>query len=444
MKILKINKKSILELFLSILFLIPFYSIRIVRDNLNIEVKNLFLDSNITILLILIFLFMLIIIFSKYKRNSKSSKKIKKIILFKIIVDILLILLNLYKDISQQYFWIQFLWIALPMYFSLLYVLLIDKLELNYRKIIYYGIVFFVLYVVVNLLINVFIYDFDFTEDRLISTGGGPVIYGYTIVLVLSLLLIFEDLFSRKQFTIIVILLFIGSIFTGSRASIIPFVVIIIFYLLYSRRYSLVFKSFLIGILAISIIMPNNLLVLLVPRITNLYDGSRFDTLLNSIKVFNQSNVEELLTGYGLSGFFPYQEWLNSSNRGAEFINYNTFNFNGYSFLVQPHNSFVYMLMETGLIGFLLLVGFISYYLIYFISKKDYMRTLFVFTFAFLNMFDSVIFVAPDSASLWWTMLFIVILSSNIQSSNNKMIFTQDFIHRNDVSYIDMKGEQNI
>ena len=84
----------------------------------------------------------------------------------------------------------------------------------------------------------------------------------------------------------------------------------------------------------------------------------------------------------------------------------------GLSFLVQPHNSFLYALMENGLLGFLLLLGIFIYAVWSFLHYKtdNYVFKIVFAGVVFLtNCFDSIFYVQPGAAGTLWLLLIITI-----------------------------------
>ena len=139
-------------------------------------------------------------------------------------------------------------------------------------------------------------------------------------------------------------------------------------------------------------------------------DGGRISSVINNLKVFSKFSVVEMLFGKGLGEFFPYQLWM--TNREA-FSGYNTFYYEGQRLLVQPHNTLVYVLMESGLIG-LTVFGVLFYRMMKPKSTGTGVQrriefALFLIAVLMVFFFESTAFVAPGSASLWW---FVVLLFS--------------------------------
>ena len=169
---------------------------------------------------------------------------------------------------------------------------------------------------------------------------------------------------------------------------------------------------------------PVTLLKQIVPRAMDLDFGARGITLLNGLKAFSKQPIIEKLFGVGLSGLFPYQSWL-LYRYTLGFPHYNMFFFNGYIMLVQPHNSFLYLLLETGLVGLLLFLSLfvIGYHLIRTktVSNRR-LRCLVLFLIIFLNCFDAVFMIQPGSAGLWWLLYFLVIYDMN--ERRNKSVST--------------------
>ena len=89
--------------------------------------------------------------------------------------------------------------------------------------------------------------------------------------------------------------------------------------------------------------------------------------------------------------------------------------YNGVAVLVQPHNSFLYELMEGGIIGLILMV---SSFICAIKTLIKYKNSNYIFGLAFIgvmllvNCFDSVLFVQPGVAGSFWLLLMISINGS--------------------------------
>ena len=116
----------------------------------------------------------------------------------------------------------------------------------------------------------------------------------------------------------------------------------------------------------------------------------------------------EILTGKGLGQLFQYNQYIENRTLGWTL---NLFNYQGYELLVQPHNTWLYILMEQGFAG-LVLMTFVIFVIPFFLNKNTDRRIeMFVFigTFLFLNIFDSILMIEPGSSAMWWFILIMVV-----------------------------------
>ena len=115
------------------------------------------------------------------------------------------------------------------------------------------------------------------------------------------------------------------------------------------------------------------------------------------------------ITGHGVGNFFPFQQWT-ASNAGVSsnayaWFDVNLFSYKGTMILVQPHNTFIYLLMETGALGVLLFLRTV------FVGMKDGNGAIHpnilivVVAFILLALFESTIIIQPGIACMWWLMI---------------------------------------
>lgn len=427
------RKKSILvgdfnlmEFFWGIVFVFPYIEIRPIKKMFEISFHLGYIPASVVIMSCTI---LILLVASLFKKNDKVKPGLYKILLIKVFLDIIILLRGLYVD-HISIFLSQFLWFIIPFYFSFVVFLVIKKYNFDVIRISKIGIGFYCLYLVLNIVINISKYGFSIENgeirSRLLSPGGGPVILGYTIVLVLTYMLSIRDNISIPKFYVYISVLIIGSLFTGSRGSIWTILLIILFYFLVKNKNKLFFiiNLFILGFSFLAF-KPINHITSFVPRIMNLDGGSRTVTLYNSLELFAKQPISNILFGTGISGFFPYTNWL--TNHGT--VENNTFIYNGKILLVQPHNTYLYLLIETGLIGLLI---FVIIFIMFFVNLEDgknkFYHYLVVFSALLLNNFDAIFLVQPSASSLWWLILFFVLDNSYTQKMKvNKKI---NFNHR--------------
>jgi len=223
-----------------------------------------------------------------------------------------------------------------------------------------------------------------------------------------ALLLFYKDKIAGFKFIAVSSIMIIASIFTGSRGSMWPITFLLMIYLLEDKR-----RISIVGLLLLIIsslyVGPLEFLKSYVPRFFNLLDNSRFSTLQNAIEIYSKQSFFHIFFGTGLGMFFPYQKWYLYRTPG---INY--FLYDGLTLLVRPHNSFIYLLLEAGMIG-VILFFYPIYKAVIIFPRLNYIKNIkyaffTIILITLLNLFDSVFITAPGSAALWWLILLSLTL----------------------------------
>lgn len=417
MKELKIGKKSLCEKFLALVFIIPYIEVSFIRELLEYKSYDILVPASISVLG-LISIMLLVFIF--FGRSKVKLREFYPVIFVKVILDIIILIRGLYlQDINI--FLSQFIRFAIPFYYAMLVIKIIKMYKLNIINISKTGIFYFSLYIVTNIAINFNKYGFVLfngtDKSRLISPGGGPVIFGYTIVIVMSYLLYYKKYLSKQYNNIIITILLIGGVLTGSRGAIWPILILTLIYLISYKDLRKTVIAFTLLVSVFIVFNPIDFLGDIIPRILNFSLGGRGNTTINAINVFKEQSLLLMLFGVGLSACFPYQLWSISKSSVSNIISYNTFLYNSQVLLVQPHNTYIYLLIETGILGltlFLLIIVFsIKIIKQQNIIGKCYKYITVILIFG-LNYLDSVFMIEPGSAGLWWVLLFFVIYNENI------------------------------
>lgn len=346
-------------------------------------------------------------------RQNYSNRGLNRIVYMMMLFSVIIFVRGLLSDNIISFF-SQFLWLTIPFYYAVTIIKTINHFKLKPSNVGKVGIIYFTFYVCINTFVNIRMYGFNLSgtvgQSRLISPGGGPVVLGYTIVLVMCYLLVIRDTLPRKNTIIVTGILFFGSILTGSRGAVWPMLLLLFLYVTTNKNLKIRVLMLTLVIIAMIIIKPISQLEDIVPRIMNFSGGSRLNTVENSLKVFTEQNFFTMLFGTGLSGFFPYQLWLFNANDVMNLVSYNMFFYNGKMLLVQPHNSYIYLLMESGIIGLIFFI-FIFKEAFNKIKKQEHKRYkyLFLFMIILLNYLDSIFLIQPGSSGLWWLLIFLVI-----------------------------------
>lgn len=407
---IKISKPKfkIRELILALVFIVPYTEISLIRENFGFERNGVIIPASIFIMMTISIILSRMMILSN---KSKVTSKLRKMVYISLLLHLMIFMEGLFIGNFTGFF-TQFLWFAVPFYYAYIIIKYIDKFKLSSINIGIIGLIYFAIYIFVSILINSKNYGFaltgDLVQSRLISPGGGPVILGYTIVLAASYLIIVRKSISKTLLYTISVVYLVGVIFTGSRGAIWPFIVLL-FILIIAKKKTLVNILFVIFIgIVIIIANPISLVFDIVPRIMDLSGGLRVETFFNALNIFANQSISTMLFGSGLSNCFPYQEWL--TNRGGmDLLSYNTFFYKNEILLVQPHNTFIYLLLETGLIGLMIFLNIFynSFKILKMHTNKEKVRYLVLLFILALNFLDSIFMIQPGTAGLWWILLFL-------------------------------------
>lgn len=388
--------------------LIPYYETGIIRKYLTLTNKYVIPSP---IIIMLFFSFVSLLYFNIYKKSKVINYYFW---IPQIIYIIVLFELSLFHFFGEpiDLFLTHLSWITVPMYFAYLFIHTLDELSIDYVTLIKTFIYLFVIYLVFVLIVNFVRFGYKLqsstTINRLYSPGGGPVILGYTITLVCSTLYCFKSSFSKYTVFFLSLFFLTFSIFTGSRGSIWPIVILFLFYIIRIDKKKISLYLLLLSIV-IYIIFQSKLMEIF-PRVFDKDPGLRFETLQNSFHIyFYDFNFLEKLIGKGLGQLFPYNFWSWYQYKSIRIDN--MFVYNGTILLVQPHNTWLYLILETGFLGlFIFLLPFIE--AIYKLLNKEIFKNLelivFIITILLLNSLDSIFMVQPGAAAQWWILFFII------------------------------------
>lgn len=311
------------------------------------------------------------------------------------------------------------LWIILPILLSISVVNYFEYKGFLLHTVTLTMLILFTIYCCFAICYNICIKGlFIDPHVRLTSPGGGPVIFGYTTVVYFSLLLSSEMTYHKYKF-ITIIVLFLGALSTQSRGAIWPMVVILAFYILIlvKNLYSKLLILGCIGGLVVFSLLTSTHHSIYFQRIFNTHESARLNTSLGILSLYNKYSLQQKILGAGLGKFFPYQQWINDTQDKKRPTWDNHFYHDGVRILVQPHNTFLYLLMETGILGVILFVLCLSKRFFYLCNTKKYTLLIFLGTIVFVNFFDSVMIVQPGTASIIWLLIFI-----NAPHNNRKSI----------------------
>jgi O-antigen ligase len=146
-------------------------------------------------------------------------------------------------------------------------------------------------------------------------------------------------------------------------------------------------------------------------RLMDTSDVSRLSTLESSLRFWANLPLVEKLVGVGYGQVYPYTEWVDA----GEDISKNTFSLGDSFSLVQPHNSYLWLLTEGGLLGFALFFAPIWRFLVTLAAKLKNAFRVKQFSLENLqaaamillaNMQDSYFVLSPSAAVLFWFLIF--------------------------------------
>ncbi len=425
------TSNNLIRIMLVFMSLVPFFEINIVRKIFTFNVGVYVLP----IVWVMLFLVVLLLAVWQIKRVNifKAPTYTKNIIIITVILFFISLIRNL-SAIDSKTGFVHIAYFFLPILYAVILSSILIKTDKDNDKTLLTFIYLFATYVVLNIIINIIFYDYSFFDaskmDRLISPGGGPVIFGYSIALVYSVLFYIRKKISVKKYVILAIILIIGAFFTKSRGAMWSVTILTFISIIAnknSRTNILIFSAALVLVPILYLMIQD-----FVPRFFLFEDSSRTNTLINSFKIFSKYDLVEILTGKGLGQLFQYNQYIENRTLGWTL---NLFNYQGYELLVQPHNTWLYILMEQGFAG-LVLMTFVIFVIPFFLNKNTDRRIeMFVFigTFLFLNIFDSILMIDPGSSAMWWFILIMVVTNLEVKTDVFKSSFFEDKNH-------DLKG----
>lgn len=315
-------------------------------------------------------------------------------------------------------------WFAAPLMYAEMLCGILIKSKIQIAGVATRMIYCFALLATAAIAYSVFFYN---GEVRLYVPGLGSVIFGYTMVVILAFAVFIRAWsYCGKLLSICVLLCTVAAVLTESRAAVYPAIILCsIYFCINIERGFNVIPVVLIG-LALLVVSPIELLGAFSDRLTRL-DSNRFETWFASAEIIAESNVFDIGLGYGLGNVFPYYDWYTDLYTGAiqrEYTDgaWNQFVFQGHIMLVEPHNTFIWVVLETGIVGLaLLLLCFLR------IAKvSGSVRTasgrlmgpyaaVLVLSVMFVNAFDAVILINVASVAIWVCLLAAFLLASNDQ-----------------------------
>lgn len=413
--VIKIRKNIVGFIAIYIAFILPYIEINAIRNKFEYAKGNIYIPSVFPIMLII---YLITFFINRINKNHKKAKiyYIKKTVhIFRIYSFYLLFILIIsFSHISS---YVQLMEFVLPFLYAKEMVIFILSYGFDIKTISKHGIICFITFQLIFLLVNIKLYGFSFngnSESRIISVGGGPVILGYTIALVTILWICFKEKETKFWHIIIFLSAIILSIATGSRGSMWPLFAVLFFYFASKKGHICPIKLIILFFLGTIIILSFDFSDL-IPRFYDITDNSRLITVTKGFEAYKHYNLIQMLFGKGIGNFFPIQSWnVNESL----FTNYNQWNFEGITLLVQPHNAYIYTLLESGVIGIIFFISILDSLLkkgLFQMKKIEF--KMFAIVVIFIFFIESTVYVAVGSASLWW--IVIMFYSIGVSEEHN-------------------------
>ena len=293
--------------------------------------------------------------------------------------------------------------------------------------------IIFVLYASINLLYWLFVLNRKFNP----STGvmfyrlGGSLAHAVHLgpILIIFLLLYISIFRKRNKLTTLIDIVLFSFFFfliiiSGSRLGLYLFFILIIIIFFDKNKSIGKLKNIAISFLTILILVYFISLKLNLRYVNiDLTKEERLNTWISSIKSFRNYNLFDNIIGRGWGNYYKYWEWLESG--GATWGGQNLFFDRGRLLLVSPHNSFIWILAEGGLIPFILSFIIIIYPIfkiatLRYFNEKKYL--LFLTAAVFLSyMFDDVLIVAPGTALFSLSISYLSIDEANRLSVDRRL-----------------------
>lgn len=409
MKIRKLKLSK--ELVVSLLVLIPYYDYYSLIGWLEIYFQEAYIRSIVTFMMLIV-VFASLLMLLKHRKTSYKSNFIPIYIMTGVII-----LSTCFQSKWDSTSFSTLAWFIVPVIFADVIFHYCAMRKLNTKAIITNMIKIFAIQVLLTVVISIFRDGlFTNTSIRLDPRGGGGVIFGYTIAIFFALTINMNEYIKRNTYYAILIIFTIGAIATQSRGAMWPIAVLWVVNFI-KRQFDI--KELITIVIAIFLLLSIDWIEILntyLPRFLIGSDSSRNNNLLNLMNIFSLNSPGLILWGYGIGKFFPYQAWL-MRMMGTDHVFTNLITINGNAVLVQPHNTFFYILMEGGLICLILfMVEFIIIIKNFYKHNKLSLKSAIFFLMVILaNNLDSIFFVEPGVAGVIW---LVILLYLNIGVKN--------------------------
>lgn len=383
----------------------------LIRDLLTINLENSIIPPYTIVLS-----FLLIFIIPLYPIYLVNNKEFSGITIRSLLSVILFIFFTLIRAISIGFEKVlPFLFILIPPIVVALFLQLLIKNKILFKTLTIF-LKFFSFYLIINIIVwAAFLVPklgtvSGLSFPRMGGTLAPTVLLGYTISMLFPLILRLYGRKSLSKKTVFLILLYLfASFFTGSRGSLWLILLTLGLWII-KKGDNIKFILVIIPILIISImfIISN----FEVERFLMFGDSSRTESWRVGIDYWQSSSLFNKFFGSGLGNIYPHQEWLLN---GSQTWN-NTFILGNQYSIVHPHNAFVWILVEAGLIGLILFFWPLWEIIVLIIisllnemeikNNEEILLTITIFLLA--TILSSGIIHTPNVAVIWWFILFTV------------------------------------
>lgn len=412
----KVSK--LLEYLIAFLFILPYAETGIVITMFQYTTTNTFWRAILTIE-VLLFCLLIVLTIGKKSHNIPIIAQLKHNTKPFLVYAFILLLYSIIIGNATLPAITVYLMLVLPIINAYLTSKYILSKRIPVDDIIEKSVRLFVAFTIFAIFFNVIKYGFNisFSDNtrRLTSSAGGPVTFGYTIALIVALCVSNKNIFRKAEYVASLCVLFFAILLTQDRGALIVIVLCVLYLMKKASGKRMLIPAILILFIFLLFIWHGIQNSELVSRFTdsNVLEDARVSTFTSAISAYF-SDWQYILFGHGYNGFFPYQDWLLNTSAEDVYTNkdFNVMVYNGRYMLVQPHNSFIYMLMEMGLVGVALFIYMIHNLLVKVGKNIKSEMKLIIFSFVCVSCLESTIFLEPGIACIFWLIVFYSFINS--------------------------------
>ncbi len=413
-KNIQIAKEDIL----SVLVLLPYFTGRILNKFLYFELSSdAYIMPTTSLMVLLTGLFLVL----NLRKREKRKPRIYAWMIGLLIVDTALGLFFTQEIITSASVWLR---LCLPMILSLLIVRYCRIYSLDFDKILTGMLKWFTVYTALMVLYHVLFRGlFTDVSVRFNPRGGGSVIFGYTVAVVFALALCVKNYFRPLTFYLILGVLTVAALATGSRGAVWPIAVLWVLHFIMMIKWTPKRAIIAAAVACVALLLivigfggalhdfsmtEGNIFA----RLFRTGNEPRTDTFQNAVAIMAEADIPHRIFGFGTGSVFPILKF-ELEMQGGNMVS-NLFTFQEKTLLVQPHNTLLYAFVENGWIGLILWL-LLAFFICGLLTKnrkenKDQFifQIVFVGTVAFVNMFDSIMYLQPGVAAVMWLMIWCV------------------------------------